>query len=218
MAAPAPRPVRRIRLPPIDWTNVVGINAVVPVKVDWPELRLTDAQIVANGLAQEFGYERPHPDHAIIEVEIPRSRPQGAPMSIPEPVIGNPVAPTIGQIVTYETDRRNGLAYTLPAIVTCTRDSHPGDYPDGRKNPLPVPSSEHHVHLTVFSPGGFGTVVGARDETSALGVSIIDEPESGDFPDALSMLPGSGTYVELDVPFDTTQERQPRSWRWPTRT
>lgn len=123
----------------------------------------------------------------------------------------------IGSIVIYRTDGRNGLSYDLPAIITCTHYSHPGDYPDGRKNPLPVPRDEHHVHLTVFTPGGFGTYV--SDSTDALN----REPRSGDFPNASDLFPGSGTYVEWNVPcyaeaIDTNHDRReripPRTWRW----
>lgn len=64
--------------------------------------------------------------------------------------------PTLGRIVHYQTDARAGLSYPLPAIVSCTRDSHAGDYPDGTPNPLPVPDSDDHVHLTVFTPGPQG--------------------------------------------------------------
>jgi hypothetical protein len=60
--------------------------------------------------------------------------------------------PTLGRIVLYRTDGRNGLSYDLPAIITCTEESHAGDYPDGTPNDLPVPRKED-VHLTVFTPG-----------------------------------------------------------------
>lgn len=129
--------------------------------------------------------------------------------------------PTIGRIVWYRTDGRNGLSYDLPAIVTCTRDTHPGDYPDGRRNPLPVPD-EGCVHLTVFTPGGFGTQV--RDSTDAL----KERPGSGDFPNAGDLIPGSGTYVEWNVPSNDAPNAHEgytlapdgvvqRSWRWPVR-
>lgn len=112
--------------------------------------------------------------------------------------------PTPGRIVWYQTDGRNGLDYYLPAVVTVTRNSHPGDYPDGSRNPLPVPSSDLHVHLTIHSPGGVGTTV---DDV---------EPESdSNFVGAKKMNPGSGTYVEHDVPFDPNGGH--RTWRWPDR-
>lgn len=111
--------------------------------------------------------------------------------------------PTIGRVVIYRTDGRNqGLTYDLPAIITVTRDSHPGDYPDGRANPLPVPSSDTHVHLTVLTPGGFGTKVGEQVPS-----------DDAEFVGAPSITPGSGSYVEWDVPFDA--DASPRSWRWP---
>lgn len=114
--------------------------------------------------------------------------------------------PTIGRIVLYRTDGRNGLVYDLPAIVTCTADSHPGDYPDGRANPLPVPDPGC-VHLTVFTPGGFGTTVKGPGGGA------------GGFVGAESLAPGSGTYVELNVPAmpDDAHEAPHRSWRWPDR-
>lgn len=114
--------------------------------------------------------------------------------------------PTIGRIVWYRTDGRNGLAYDLPAIITCTRESHPGDYPDGSRNPLPVPD-EGCVHLTVFTPGGFGTKV----------KGIAGEPFDDDFIGAPEMFPGSGTYVEWNVPHNGTGPVMSRSWRWPER-
>ena len=121
------------------------------------------------------------------------------------------MTPTIGRIVTYRTDGRNGLAYDLPAVVNCTRDTHPGDYPDGRRNPLPVPD-EGCVHLTVFTPGGYGTAV--RDSTEALN----RQPGDGDFPGADDLIPGSGTYVEWNVPQSADGvDPFPRSWRWPER-
>ena len=122
--------------------------------------------------------------------------------------------PTIGRIVWYRTDGRNGLSYDLPAIITVTPYTHPGDYPDGRSNPLPVPD-DGRVHLTVFTPGGFGTRV--IDSTE----SLKREPASSDFPDADDLAPGSGTYVEWNVPYagDSIEIGADlgRTWRWPER-
>lgn len=64
--------VRTIRIPPIDWTTVEGARACVPVVVDWPELRLTMDQIVANAVAKLDGQPEPFPDHSFINVEIER--------------------------------------------------------------------------------------------------------------------------------------------------
>lgn len=116
-------------------------------------------------------------------------------------------APTIGRIVIYRTDGRNGLVYDLPAIVSCTQASHPGDYPDESVNPLPVPSDEDSVHLTVFTPGGFGSKIDDAD------------PDDEDFVGAPTFTPGSGTYVEWDVPrwAGDRGNPEPRTWRWPDR-
>ena len=113
---------------------------------------------------------------------------------------------TIGRVVHYRTDGRNGLVYDLPAIVTCTRESHPGDYPGGERNPLPVPD-EGCVHLTVFTPGGFGSKINEVDG---------EHPRDGDWPDAPGFTPGSGSYVEWNVP-EADGEPVARSWRWPAR-
>jgi hypothetical protein len=118
--------------------------------------------------------------------------------------------PTPGRIVWYQTDGRNGLHYFLPAMVTVTKASHPGDYPDGRPNSLPAPSSDLHVHLTVLSPGGFGTEVHTADGVAGVPLS------SESFVGAKQLIPGSGSYVEWDVPFDPDGGQ--RSWRWPERT
>lgn len=117
--------------------------------------------------------------------------------------------PKIGQMVIYRTDGRNGLEYDLPAMVTVTRESHPGNYPDGSQNPLPVPETPWHVHLTVFTPGGFGTTIGEGTE----------EPASSEFKRASIFKPGSGTYVEWNVPHETItddfarMEHPNRAWR-----
>jgi hypothetical protein len=121
--------------------------------------------------------------------------------------------PTPGRVVLYTTDGRNELDYYLPALITVTQDSHPGDYPDGTPNSLEVPSHPSRVHLTVFTPGGFGsTYVSAEGEES--------EYSSGTDKDALENLgrpaeftPGSGTYVEHNVAYDAQGGR--RTWRYP---
>lgn len=69
------RPMRRIRLPDgiLDAAlkdGPLGRSLVVPVRVDWPELQLTEAQIVANAVARANGQPAPHPE-PIITVEIP---------------------------------------------------------------------------------------------------------------------------------------------------
>lgn len=120
---------------------------------------------------------------------------------------------TPGRIVWYQTDERNGLSYFLPAIVTVTTQTHPGDYPDGSKNPLPVPTDDDHVHLTVYTPGGFGTKVVTNDGREADPANAHGGDEV--FKAAEQLLPGSGTYVELDVPYN--EQGAPRSWRWPER-
>lgn len=112
--------------------------------------------------------------------------------------------PRLGEVVIYRTDGRNGMSYDLPAIITCVRGTHPGDYPDGSKNPLPVPEDDFSVHLTVFTPGGFGTKI-----------HVDEDPEDEDFVGATTMKPGSGSYVEWNVPqhADYQKNIENRSWR-----
>lgn len=117
--------------------------------------------------------------------------------------------PTPGRIVWYQTDGRNGLDYYLPAMVTVTRDSHPGDYPDGTPNSLAVPSSDTHAHLTVQTPGGFGSTYVDQDDQE----SEYQQDSMPNLGKPKTFTPGSGSYVEHDVPFDPDGSR--RSWRWP---
>lgn len=133
--------------------------------------------------------------------------------------------PTPGRIVLYRTDGRNGLVYDLPAIVTVTPQSHPGDYPDGSANPLPVPD-EGCVHLTVFTPGGFGTEplveINGGEFVPVSEVyrmdELTDEQKAALYKNAVGLSPGSGTYVEWNVPEADDRVGDyvtPRSWRWP---
>lgn len=125
-----------------------------------------------------------------------------------EEVFGVPELPKPGRTVWYQTDGRNDLDYYLPAIVTVTWGSHPGDYPDGTPNSLPRPSTELHVHLTVFTPGGFGSsyaIDGKLSEFKQDKMPNLGKPQS--------ITPGSGTYTEWNVPYDANGGR--RTWRWP---
>ena len=124
--------------------------------------------------------------------------------------------PTPGRIVWYQTDGRNDLDYLLPAIVTVTEDSHPGDYPDGTPNSLAVPSSDMHCHLTVLTPGGFGSVYASHDGDVTEYAAGTDKDELENLGRPAFFTPGSGSYVEHDVPFDPDGGR--RSWRWPERS
>jgi hypothetical protein len=38
------------------------------VSVDWPELRLTEDQIVTNAVARAAGHPEPYPDHSIFSI------------------------------------------------------------------------------------------------------------------------------------------------------
>lgn len=63
---------RVVHVPDIDWSTVEGRSAVVPVKVTWLELQLTDGQIRANAMARAKGYDDPFPDRSVFDVVIPR--------------------------------------------------------------------------------------------------------------------------------------------------
>lgn len=144
--------------------------------------------------------------------------------------------PRIGLWVVYVTDGRNGLSYPLPAMINCTQDTHPGDYPCeecgglggvstgiehmgqreeamcetcegsgiGANNPMPVPSSPWHVHLTVLTPGGKGTTLLKEDGT------LWHPVDDKEYVGAKELNPGSGTYAQLNVPHD--REGNPGTW------
>ena len=69
--------MRRITIP-VEWIKAavsdktLGSHVVGAVAVDWPELRLTEAQIIANAIALASGQPTPYPDPSIITIEIPR--------------------------------------------------------------------------------------------------------------------------------------------------
>lgn len=64
--------MREIRIPRIDWSKVLGHSCNVPVKVDWPELQLTEDQILANAVAFANDEPYPFPDHSMFVIVIPR--------------------------------------------------------------------------------------------------------------------------------------------------
>lgn len=68
--------LERVVTLPKNWLNLCeGIPgarwAEFPVKADWPELRLTEEQILANGIARAYDQEEPYPDHSIFSVRVP---------------------------------------------------------------------------------------------------------------------------------------------------
>lgn len=56
--------------------DVTGIYAIATVKVDWPELQLTEEQQIANRLAFMAGEQEPYPDHSVFKIRIPRIPPR----------------------------------------------------------------------------------------------------------------------------------------------
>lgn len=63
---------RQIDVPAIDWDEVQGIFALVPVKVDWPELQLAEGQMIANAVAVATCRPAPFPDRSFITLRIER--------------------------------------------------------------------------------------------------------------------------------------------------
>ena len=51
--------------------GVAGQYISVPVAVDWPELQLTEEQIIANGLARAAGQPAIYPNNAVFAVMLP---------------------------------------------------------------------------------------------------------------------------------------------------
>lgn len=96
-----------------------------------------------------------------------------------------PKPPTVGRIVHYQTDGRNGYRYFLPAIVVRTRgSSDPKSIADGNVDALPDPMT---VDLLVFSVGG----------------EVYGE-------NAVPYAPAMGATTGPDSEFGP-----PRTWRWP---
>ncbi len=77
MSAAASPAMKRITVPMAAmseyWRQVspVGRSMIVVVRLDWPQLRLTENQLVQNSVARALGHEPPHPDPALIEIELP---------------------------------------------------------------------------------------------------------------------------------------------------
>jgi hypothetical protein len=55
---------------------VSGVGVQVLVQVDWPELQLTDDQILANALATVACEPQPYPDPSLFMVELPFAVPR----------------------------------------------------------------------------------------------------------------------------------------------
>ena len=57
-----------------DLEKIQGRAMLFPVQVDWPELRLTEEQILANALWATLPHRttpRPFPDRSIFDIELP---------------------------------------------------------------------------------------------------------------------------------------------------
>lgn len=70
--------MREIRIPAdillkarID-SGLGGMCVLYPVCVDWPELRLTEAQAIANAFARAYNQPEPYPDHSIFAIRLER--------------------------------------------------------------------------------------------------------------------------------------------------
>ncbi len=50
---------------------ITGTVLSVPVAVNWPELQLTEEQIMANAWAAAWGKPFPYPDRSIFAVDLP---------------------------------------------------------------------------------------------------------------------------------------------------
>ena len=54
------------------YNNTLGKALVIPIHVNWPELRLTEEQILANAVAVAYDKEMPYPDPALISLVLER--------------------------------------------------------------------------------------------------------------------------------------------------
>jgi hypothetical protein len=55
---------------------ITGVCLEFAVAVNWPELQLTEEQMIANVLARLDGYETPYPDQSIFSVTVPWATPK----------------------------------------------------------------------------------------------------------------------------------------------
>lgn len=53
-------------------SGLPGICVLYPVCVNWPELRLTEEQHIANALARVYNQPEPYPDHSIFAIRLDR--------------------------------------------------------------------------------------------------------------------------------------------------
>ena len=49
----------------------IGASLEFAVSVNWPELMLTESQIIANAIARAYDRPEPFPDHSIFSITIP---------------------------------------------------------------------------------------------------------------------------------------------------
>jgi hypothetical protein len=69
--------MRKITIP-AEWlqraidNTTPGSHVLGAVAVNWPELRLTEDQIVTNAVARVNGQPEPYPDNSIFAVELPK--------------------------------------------------------------------------------------------------------------------------------------------------
>jgi len=64
--------MRTITLPASMWQEHDGMFIEVVVKVNWPEVQLTDQQSFENAIARIAGRPLPHEDHSTFAVRLPR--------------------------------------------------------------------------------------------------------------------------------------------------
>ncbi len=52
--------------------DLVGVAVEIPVYVDWPELQLTEEQMLANAVALAAGEPDPYPNQSLFAIRITR--------------------------------------------------------------------------------------------------------------------------------------------------
>jgi hypothetical protein len=53
-------------------SGLPGARIEFPVAVDWPELRLTEDQVMANAIARAWGLPEPYEDHSTFAISLDR--------------------------------------------------------------------------------------------------------------------------------------------------
>lgn len=118
----------------------------------------------------------------------------------------------VGMLVLYETDRRGGKAYSLPAIVTCVQKSHV-DLPNLRAQQEAFDGPGVILKGSGRPQFNYGSDMPVQNEDGYwLERNPVPIPKDGTVHLTVFTPDEQMIYRELSVPYDAAG-KQPRSWR-----